>query len=84
MEQELMHPPGSFSYYVSRLTKFLTDQGSDLYFEEQVTEIATHDRKISGVSTATGKDLHREKLYLWNGSTSRSTTHRLATLSWAV
>jgi all-trans-retinol 13,14-reductase len=48
-------PTRSFSYYVSRLTKFLTDQGSDLYFEEQVTEIATHDREISGVSTATGK-----------------------------
>jgi len=48
-------PTRHFSYYVSRLTKFLADQGSDLYFEEQVTEINTHDGKISRVSTATGK-----------------------------
>jgi all-trans-retinol 13,14-reductase len=48
-------PTRHFSYYVNRLTKFLTDQGSDLYFEEQVTGITTHDGKISGVSTATGK-----------------------------
>ena len=48
-------PARHFSYFVDRLTKFLTDHGSDLYFEELVTEIATHDRKISGVSTATGK-----------------------------
>jgi phytoene dehydrogenase-like protein len=48
-------PARHFSYFVDRLTKFLTDHGSDLYFEELVTGIATHDRKISGVSTATGK-----------------------------
>jgi len=48
-------PTGGFSAYVGRLTKFLTDRGADLYFEEPVTEIATHDKKISGVSTATGK-----------------------------
>ena len=48
-------PTLGFSYYINRLTRFLTDQGSDLYFEEQVTKITTHDRKISGVSTTTGK-----------------------------
>jgi all-trans-retinol 13,14-reductase len=48
-------PTRGFSCYINRLTRFLTDQGSDLYFEEQVTEITTQGRKISGVSTATGK-----------------------------
>ena len=48
-------PTKHFKYYIERLSKFLTDHGAELYFQEKVTAISANNGSISGVSTVSGK-----------------------------
>ena len=48
-------PNKHFKYYMERLTRYITDNGGDIYFEENVSEISTANGSISGVTTTSGK-----------------------------